>query len=89
MENSGCYNVMICIQQHSNGQVMHHQVQPYSGTANLAATYHPSMVYPVMNAAPHQQMTRHQHYYPSANLVHQLNNSQVMNFSKLYHGRAV
>ncbi len=60
--------------QQSNGQMMHHQVQPYNGAPNLVAPYHP-MVYPLVNTGSHPQVGR-QHYFPSS-LVQPFNNAQV------------
>ncbi|XP_046652235.1 R3H domain-containing protein 2-like isoform X4 [Daphnia pulicaria] len=61
----------------SNSQMMqHHQQmqQPYNGTANVAVTPYPSMVYPLVNTTAHSQGNR-QHYFPSSLVHHQFNNA--------------
>ena len=58
--------------------MMHHQMQqPYNGTANVAVTPYPSMVYPLVNTAAHSQQGNRQHYFPSNLVHHQFNNAHV------------
>jgi hypothetical protein len=61
--------------------MQHHQQmqQPYNGTANVAVTPYPSMVYPLVNTTAHSQGNR-QHYFPSSLVHHQFNNAAHVSF---------